>query len=376
MNDGGPIMSMDGVLAFVRDLVKPWDRRRTDCLARLAYALMRAHRLGVAEIGRFVPTPTTDKHHIKGVDRFLGNKAIDLLTLWSGLIAWASHRRSRLFVLLDWTDLGNGFEVLKATVSYGGRSQPIAWATTRKGYYGRSRNVFESNFCRLLKMLVPPGVELVIVADRGFARVTLFRALTKAGIWYIIRVRRDVHLVHGRGRGRLENRRIQLGQTRDLEDALYTDRSPTEVRCVITWGKSTTGKQPRTPWYLATNLRCEQLSAAEVVDGYKKRMRIEHAFRDEKSMRFGFQLRSVHLSNTDRYDRLFAIAAVAMLLLVMLGAYVESRGLHRGFKANTSSARTHSLFRLGLHFLPRLRLRRYHTRLILKAFAGDFDGPT
>ena len=369
-------MSVAGVVAFVRDLVKAWDVRRADCLGCLTYALMRAGRLGVAEIGHFVPTPTTDKHHIKGVDRFLGNDAVELLTLWAGLIAWACHRTSRLFVLLDWTDLGNGFEVLKATVSYGGRSQPIAWVTTRKGYYGRSRNLFESNFCRLLKTLVPPGVELVIVADRGFARVTLFRALKKAGIWYIIRVRRDVHLVHGRGRGRLEDRRIQLGQTRDLENALYTDRSPIEVRCVITWGKSTNGKQPRAPWYLVTNLRSEDVSAVEVVDSYKKRMRIEHAFRDEKSMRFGFQLRSVHLTTTDRYDRLFAIAAVAMLLLVMLGAYVEKRGLHRGFKANTSSARTHSLLRLGLHFLQRLHLRRYQTRLILKAFAGEFDGPT
>jgi hypothetical protein len=148
------------------------------------------------------------------------------------------------------------------------------------------------------------------------------------------------------------------------------------VRCVITWGNGSNGKPARAPWYLVTNLSSTQLSAADVADGYKKRMRIEHAFRDEKSMRFGFQLRSVHLSTTARYDRLFAIAAVAMLLLVMLGAYVERRGMHKGFKANTSSTRTHSLFRLGVYFVHRLRLRRHHTRLILKAFAGDFDVAT
>ena len=128
-------MSTSAVVAFVRDLVKAWDLRRADCLGLLVCALMRAGRLGVAEIGRFVPTPTTDKHHIKAVDRFLGNDALDLLTLWAGLLAWACHRVSRLFVLLDWTDLGNGFEVLKATVSYGGRSLPVAWVTTRKGFY-------------------------------------------------------------------------------------------------------------------------------------------------------------------------------------------------------------------------------------------------
>ena len=103
-------------------------------------------------------------------------------------------------------------------------------------------------------------------------------------------------------------------------------------------------------------------------------MRIEHAFRDEKSMRFGFQRRSVHLSTVERYDHLFAIAAVAMLLLVMRGAHVERCGMHRGFKANTSAARTHSLLRLGLCFLWRLRLRRPPVRLMYRAFAGSFDG--
>jgi len=256
---------------------------------------MRGGRLGVAEIGRFVPTPTTDKHHIKAVDRFLGNQAIDLLALWSGLIALACYRTSRLFVLLDWTDLGNGFEVLKATVSYGGRSQPVAWVTTRKGYYGRSRNIFESNFCKLLKTLLPPGVELVIVADRGFARATLFRVLKRAGISFIIRVRRDVHLIHGRGQGPLENRAMTPGRTRDLEDALYSDSSRVGIRCVLTWGIGANGKIPKAPWYLATR------------------------------------------------------------------------------RANTSRARTHSLLRLGLHFLSRLRLRQPPTRQMLRAFAGDLD---
>jgi len=369
-------MSVDAVVAFVKDLVKVWDVRRAICLAHLTYALMRSGRLGVAEIGHFVPTPTTDKHHIKGVDRFLGNEAIDLLSLWSGLIALACLGTSRLFVLLDWTDLGNGFEVLKATVSYGGRSQAIAWVTTQKGYYGRSRNVFESNFCKLLKTLLPPGVELVIIADRGFARATFFRVLKKAGISFIIRVRRDVHLIHGRGEGPLKNRVIEPGRTRDFEDALYSDGSRVNVRCVITWGVSKKGNIPKGPWYLVTNIRGDRLTASEIVDGYKKRMRIEQAFRDEKSMRFGFQLRSVRLTSRDRYDRLFAIAAVAMLLLVMLGAYVEHHGFHKGFKANTSPERTHSLLRLGLHFLWRLRLRRAPTRLMLRAFAGVFDATT
>jgi len=160
------------------------------------------------------------------------------------LIALACYRTSRLFVLLDWTDLGNGFEVLKATVSYGGRSQPVAWVTTRKGYYGRSRNIFESNFCKLLKTLLPPGVELVIVAIAA-SRGQRSSGSQRAGISFIIRVRRDVHLIHGRGQGPLENRAMTPGRTRDLEDALYSDSSRVGIRGVLTWGIGANGKIPR-----------------------------------------------------------------------------------------------------------------------------------
>jgi len=367
-------VTVNAVLRFVTDLVKSWDQRRAVCLGRLAYALMQGKRLGVAEIGHYVPTDTSDKHHIKGVDRFLGNDQVDLFSLWAALIALAAQKLRRLDVLLDWTDLGDGFEVLKATVSYGGRSQPVAWVTTKKGYYGRSRNLFESNFCKVIKAHLPPGVELVIIADRGFGRATLFRALRKANIHFIIRVRKDVHLFHGRGQGALANRSIARGQVRDLVDAWYGEKARMLVRCVITFGHGTKRNKPKRPWYLVTDLGPDACTAEDVVGGYRLRMRIEHDFRDHKSMRFGFQLRSVHLSTCDRYDRLLAIAAVAMLLLVNLGAYVERRGLHRGFKANTDPKRTHSLLHLGLGFLLRIRLRMPRQRLFTAAFAGALDG--
>jgi len=353
---------------FVVDLVKSWDERRSRCLGRLVWALMDGGRLGVAALGRHIPTATSDKHHIKAADRFLGNEKVDLIELWTELIALASFCSHRLHVLLDWSDLHHGdFELLQAAVSYGGRALPVAWAVARKGHYGRSRNLFETNLCRVLKAMTPPGVELVIIADRGFARASLMRALSRAGIAFIIRVRRDVHLIHGRGCGPLKNRANARGQVRDLEDALYGEQARFAGRCVITLGEKS-----KAPWYLMTNLRAEQgWSASRVIATYGKRMRIEESFRDHKSMRFGFQLRSVKLSTVARYERLLSIAAVALLLLVNLGAYVEDRGLAMGYKANTAAARTHSLFQLGLAFLRRLGLRRPPKRLLGWAFSAD-----
>lgn len=77
-------------------------------------------------------------------------------------------------MLLDWTDLGDGFEALVAAVALGGRAVPVAWATAKKGQHTRSRNAMESTLCKLVKALLPPRVELVIVADRGFGRGSFF----------------------------------------------------------------------------------------------------------------------------------------------------------------------------------------------------------
>jgi hypothetical protein len=357
-------MTMHAVVRFVGNFVKLWDVRRGRCFARLVYALMHSRRLGVAEIGRRIPTPTSDKHHIKSVDRFLGNPKVELDRLWTQLMALASCASKRLYVFIDWTDLHHhGFEVLQAAVSFGGRSLPIAWTTARKGEYSRSRNRIETTFCLLLKRLAPADVELVLIADRGFARASLMRALQKAHIPFIIRVRKDVHLIHGRGEGPLRSRVIARGQIRDFEGALYGDNARFPGRCIIT-----RGFDAKEPWYLLTNLPSERWQATRVIQTYAKRMRIEETFRDHKSMRFGFQLRSVKLSTTERYDRLLAIAAVALLLLINLGAYVEDRGLAAGFKANTAPGRTHSLFQLGLAFLPRLGLRRPPRRLLAWVF--------
>lgn len=368
-------MGMAATVRFVEALVKKWDARRASCLALLVVALMRGRRLGVAAIGRHVPTGTTDKHHIKAVDRFLGNQAIDLPALWQSLLGIAALKQRRLFVLLDWTDLGAPHEVLVAAVSYAGRALPVAWVATKKGHYVRSRNAVETSLCLTMKALLPAGVQLVIVADRGFGRASFFKSLRRAGIAFLVRVRRDVHLVDARGSGPLRHRRIARGQVRDLPDARYGHDARVAVRCVITFGLGTAGKVPKQPWYLVTNLEPEELKAGAVVEAYKLRMRIEHNFRDHKSMRFGFQLRSVRLSTPARYDRLLAIAALALLLLVHLGQRVEQLGLHHGFKANTALKRTHSLFQLGMAFLTRLPLRTVSILLLAQAFRFDLAAP-
>ena len=56
---------------------------------------------------------------------------------------------------------------------------------------------------------------------------------------------------------------------------------------------------------------------------------------------------SIHVSTPARRDRLWLIAAFAVMLLTLLGAAGEALGYDRFLKSNTAKRRTHSLFRQG-----------------------------
>lgn len=311
-------MTAKKIVEFVHTLVNLWDQRTSACLGRLVYALLQSRRLGVAALGRYRPTKTTTKHHIKAVDRFLGNPTVDLSLLFGSLLLFLCPSLSRTFVLLDWTDLHDGeHEVLVAAISFGGRSLPIAWTTWKKGHYLRSRNKVESTLCALLKSLLPSSTDLVIVADRGFGRASFLKALSHLGISYVIRFKKDIHLLSEQGERLLPS--LRRGQTWDLPSVFFGKNAKCSTRCVLTWGRSNHQAYPKEPWFLVTNLSPEVLSAAKVVAAYHRRMRIEHTFRDHKSFRFGFALRHLTLSSQRRYDHLLAISTLALRLLMLMG---------------------------------------------------------
>ena len=88
-------------------------------------------------------------------------------------------------------------------------------------------------------------------------------------------------------------------------------------------------------------------SAASLKALYGKRWSIECGLRDTKDLRFGMGMGSIHVSTRARRDRLWLIAAFAVMLLTPLGAAGEAHGYDRFLKSNTAKRRTHSLFRQG-----------------------------
>ena len=77
------------------------------------------------------------------------------------------------------------------------------------------------------------------------------------------------------------------------------------------------------------------------------RWTIEPQFRDTKDLRFGMGLSATRIGEPMRRDRLLLVSAFATALLTLLGSVGESLGMDRLLKSNTTTRRTHSLFRQG-----------------------------
>lgn len=318
-------------------------------LAALTYGLVRSARVGVAAIGRSMAGPVAEKHRIKRVDRFLGNLGVKVVPLVRPLVRASMANRERVFLAIDWTDLHDqAHQVLVAGVVTRSRAIPVYWRTVSKGQLTLNQNRIEDRFVEELRKLVPRGVEVVVLADRGFGRVSFLQKLESLGFKYLIRVQNKVGVRGEVFTGTLGDLPVQRGVLLDLGKVKYQQQVGFPVRVVVRFDQ---GQEE--PWLLATNL---DESAERVAGWYGRRMEIEELFKDLKNERSGFRLRGLRLSSPGRYDRLLLVVAYAYFLLVVAGLWGEMHQVHRRLMANTEKKRTLGLWRVGHYVFNNLSI--------------------
>ena len=91
-------------------------------------------------------------------------------------------------------------------------------------------------------------------------------------------------------------------------------------------------KLHRAPWLLATSLPHERGCERRIKQLYAMRMQIEEMLRDNKSHRWGFGLRYARSSSAHRIEVLLLIAALASLVLWLVGLAGRAQNLARDFR--------------------------------------------
>lgn len=320
----------------------------TNAVVGVVHAVsLSIHAIGV---GLAAARGLQTKHAIKQVDRLLRNTALNVWALFADWVPYVVATTPAIVVALDWTDFdadGHATIALSLVTAHG-RTLPLIWRTVRKAALKGQRNRYEDEVLLRLHEVLPPGVHVTILADRGFGDPQLYALLKDFGFDFIIRFRQGVIVERRDGEAREAGAWVPAtGRLRHLRGARVTrDRYAVDgVVCVQARGM-------QAPWCLA--IGGATITGAQAVRLYGRRFTIEEAFRDVKDPRDGLGMSATHIGDPRRRDRLLLICAMAITLLTQLGAAGESLGMDRMLKANTVKKRTHSLFRQGCQYYAAL----------------------
>lgn len=340
-------ISFEGIHRFLKTMFDgDLHAKRIFSLAGATAGAIEASSLAVALIGQGLALARglLPKHAIKQVDRMLSNRGIDVDALFVHWVPFVLGQRPSVTVAMDWTDFDDDDQatIMLSLVTRHGRATPLVWLTVDKAKLKNRRNSYEDQVLTRLAEVVPAGIRVCIVADRGFGDHKLYRMLTEELKFdYVIRFRGNITVTAADGEARTAAEWVgKDGRARTLRGASVAaiGYPVGAVVCVH-------AKDMKEPWCIATSTT--DMPARALINLYARRWGIECAFRDTKDIRFGMGMDSVHVSTPDRRDRLWLINAFAVVLLTLLGAAGESLGYDRYLKSNTAKRRTHSLFRQG-----------------------------
>lgn len=314
-------MSADAVIGWVLTIAGGLRLSQAKTLAVLVEAAVHAGRSTLSAIGRQLRGAAA-KHAIKRVWRFCANDRVHPTDAMPRVIRRLTKGRKKkpLLVALDWTDIGH-FHTLMAAAVMRGRAVPLLWASYTDGQLTRSRNSFEESLLRLLVTLLPGGVKVILLADRGFGRTELANTCGELRLRFLIRIRPDVRVSHPSYTGRLDEYPIRKGMWRVLAGAEYRSDGAAVLSVVIRWKRGLPEGRDE-PWFLMTNL---EGNAVRLTNLYARRVAVEELFRDSKDGRYGLGLGQTQVSTTGRLDRLILILALAIILLIGLGLVARGR---------------------------------------------------
>jgi hypothetical protein len=241
-----------------------------------------------------------------------------------------------LVVSLDGSEVGRGCMTLMVSLIYQRRAIPLVWLVVArpKGHLSAQEHI---SLLRRLQALLPAEADVIVLGDGEFDSIELQRYLTHQGWHYVCRTAKDTWVCS-------EGAWLQLDEYAwpdlclGLQQVAFSEQAYGPVTVVLWWDKAYPA-----PIFLVSNLTLTD----EICYWYRKRMRIETFFSDQKSR--GFQLHKSHVADPARLARILIAACLAYIWIIYLGAFAQQQGyvalIHRTDRCDLS------LFQLGLDFL-------------------------
>jgi len=272
--------------------------------------------------------------------RWLGNHRIEVAPLYGPLIARALREwgRHTLYLALDTSLLWNQYCLVRLSVVYRGRAIPIAWEVIEHGSSSVTHAAYEA-LLDVVPPLLPAGVKVVFLADRGFADTDLLAHLRRLGWHFRIRIKATFTVMRpGQPTCKVEDFALAPGRALFLHNVAITAGPFGPVSLALARHTST-GED----WYIVS----DEPTTVHTFEEYGRRFDIEENFLDDKSN--GFQLESSLVRDADALTRLCFVVAVATLYLVAQGTQVVA--VHKRRWVDPHWLRGNSYLRIGWQWI-------------------------
>lgn len=330
------------IYKFIKRLSPKLRKTRAANLARLVSGIIHERSTTLFAIARACPGKAIHRDKVKRLWRFVDNHAVCPLSFSAQLIPFvcsAWDQADYIPVVIDWTDIAP-FKSLWAAIPFHRRSLPLASLSIHPKDIEHSQNRIEEGFIRRLLYAVPASAPVLLLADRGFGRASLFQflqsvpSLVRRRVYFAIRVSQNAIIEWQGKRQKLKNLALRRNVVYWYRNVRYRQDGLVTVNLAILWRSGY-----EEPWYIVTNLYSSRLA----INWYAKRTGIEEMFRDLKTH---LGMEQTRIKDADRLDRLLMGIILAYLALAWVGTEV----LPKDYARQVLSWGEASFLWLALHY--------------------------
>lgn len=331
----------DQLLSYLRQYSHYQDLRHLKALAWMVNALICSGQLSLPAWEPYVASRAQQAQSTeRRWHRFLGNRLVQVKQLYLPVVLLSLQRwqTQRLYLALDTTVLWNRYCMIHLSVICCGRAVPLLWRVLEHS----SATVAFAEYQPLLRRarwLLRQHPNIMLLADRGFANHELMSWLQASHWRYCLRLPCNV-LLHGPRRLPIE---VSYLWPAKGEACLYHNVGlwqDGEHRCNLVLA---TVKGVKAPWAVIT----DEPPSLQTLWQYALRFRVEELFLDSKSG--AFELEDSRIRSAQALERLYLVAAVALLYSTAVGMAVQIEGLRR--QVDPHWRRGLSYLKVGLRWL-------------------------
>jgi hypothetical protein len=331
-------------------------KTRLKSLVIAVESVLNGANLALTSLGRHLNKNIKPKSKIKEVDYLLNNGQLhrERILIYKAINEWIIGQEKLLFIAIDWSSIvAHKHHLLRASLICKGRSMTVYEEIYPESELGNGES--HQHFLKNLKRVLPSDCEICIMVDAGF-RTDFFIQVQTEHWDYVGRILSTMHYtprnkedwnpctsLYEQATSEPEAiGQVKLAKSNKLDSQLYLFKKIADEAAQgkkITIRKIKHGRKEKDytnaakkPWLIASSL---EIPAGKIMAIYKKRMKIEHDFRDSKDPKWGLGIRESRTVDPMRLIMQLLIGFLATFLLWIIGLCLEKKCLHRDFQANT-----------------------------------------